>query len=65
MGLSPRTGGDPWVSRIDEPDNMPETFYGRVRRQYQLNRTQWPNEETCLLRRRLRPPVSGWKTTRR
>ena len=37
--------GDPWVSRIDEPDNMPETFYGRVRRQYQLNRTQWPNEE--------------------
>lgn len=37
--------GDPWVSRIDEPDNMPETFYGRVRRQYQLNRTQWPSEE--------------------
>ena len=27
--------GDPWVSRIDEPGNMPETFYGRVREQYQ------------------------------
>lgn len=37
--------GDPWVSRIDEPENMPETFYGRVRRQYQLNRTKWPKEE--------------------
>ncbi len=37
--------GDPWVSRIDEPDNMPGTFYGRVRRQYQLNRGRWPREE--------------------
>ena len=37
--------GDPWVSRIDEPDNMPETFYGRVREQYQKNRQLWPNEE--------------------
>lgn len=37
--------GDPWVSRIDEPDNMPETFYGRVREQYQKNRTMWPHEE--------------------
>ena len=37
--------GDPWVSRIDEPNNMPETFYGRVREQYQKNRQMWPNEE--------------------
>ncbi|HJF45570.1 sulfatase [Thermophilibacter provencensis] len=37
--------GDPWVSRIDEPDNMPETFYGRVREQYQKNRLRWPSEE--------------------
>ena len=37
--------GDPWISRIDEPDNMPETFYGRVREQYQKNRLTWPNEE--------------------
>ena len=37
--------GDPWVSRIDEPDNMPETFYGRVREQYQKNRAKWPREE--------------------
>ena len=37
--------GDPWVSRIDEPGNMPETFYGRVREQYQKNRQLWPNEE--------------------
>ena len=37
--------GDPWVSRIDEPNNMPETFYGRVREQYQKNRQLWPNEE--------------------
>lgn len=37
--------GDPWVSRIDEPDNMPKSFYGRIRRQYQWNRTKWPKEE--------------------
>lgn len=37
--------GDPWVSRIDEPDNMPQTFYGRVREQYQKNRLRWPREE--------------------
>lgn len=37
--------GDPWVSRIDEPNNMPETFYGRVREQYQKNRGRWPHEE--------------------
>ncbi len=37
--------GDPWVSRIDEPNNMPETFYGRVREQYQKNRQLWPTEE--------------------
>lgn len=37
--------GDPWVSRIDEPNNMPQTFYGRVREQYQKNRLRWPHEE--------------------
>lgn len=37
--------GDPWISRIDEPDNMPESFYGRIRKQYQWNRKMWPNEE--------------------
>lgn len=37
--------GDPWVSRIDEPSNMPETFYGRVRKQYQQNRMKWEKEE--------------------
>ena len=37
--------GDPWISRIDDPDNMPKDYYGRVRKQYQWNRTQWPNEE--------------------
>lgn len=37
--------GDPWISRIDDPENMPESYYGRVRAQYQKNRTQWPREE--------------------
>ena len=37
--------GDPWISRIDDPTNMPKNYYGRVRAQYQWNRTQWPNEE--------------------
>lgn len=36
--------GDPWVSRIDDP-SMPNSYYGRVRRQYQWNRTKWPKEE--------------------
>lgn len=37
--------GDPWISRIDEPDNMPDSFYGRVRAQYQWNRKKWEKEE--------------------
>lgn len=36
--------GDPWVSRIDDP-TMPKSSYGKVRRQYQWNRTKWPKEE--------------------
>lgn len=32
--------GDPWISQIDDP-LMPNTFYGRVRRQYELNRKEW------------------------
>ena len=37
--------GDPWVSCIDDPSNMPTDYYGKVRRQYQWNRTRWPHEE--------------------
>lgn len=37
--------GDPWVSYIDDPKNMPMDYYGRVRRQYQWNRSKWPTEE--------------------
>lgn len=37
--------GDPWVSCIDDPSNMPKDYYGRVRKQYQWNRTKWPKEE--------------------
>lgn len=37
--------GDPWISHIDDPKDMPNDYYGRVRKQYQWNRTQWPNEE--------------------
>lgn len=37
--------GDPWISLIDDPSNMPETYYGRVRKQYQQNRQMWPHEE--------------------
>lgn len=33
--------GDPWISSIDDPLNMPKSFYGRVRKQYQLNRQTW------------------------
>ncbi|MDD7045064.1 MAG: sulfatase [Peptoniphilaceae bacterium] len=36
--------GDPYISSIDDPINMPETYYGRVRRQYQLNRQTWHND---------------------
>lgn len=36
--------GDPWISRIDDPQE-PKNYYGRVRRQYQWNRTMWPKEE--------------------
>lgn len=37
--------GDPWVSCIDDPKNMPKDYYGRIRRQYQWNRTKWQKEE--------------------
>lgn len=36
--------GDPYVSRIDEPF-LPESFYGRLRPQYQWNRTTWTKPE--------------------
>ncbi|MFR9006961.1 MAG: hypothetical protein ACLVKA_11445 [Collinsella aerofaciens] len=32
------------VSRIDEPDNMPEILL-KKREQYQKNRQKWPHEE--------------------
>lgn len=35
--------GDPWISQIEDP-LMPKTYYGRVRRQYELNRTEWENK---------------------
>lgn len=37
--------GDPWISRIDDPANMPLNSYGKVRKQYQWNRTMWEKEE--------------------
>lgn len=37
--------GDPWVSSIDDPKNMPSNYYGKLRSQYQKNRTKWSNEE--------------------
>lgn len=37
--------GDPWISRIDDPQNIPSNYYGKVRTQYQWNRTMWENEE--------------------
>lgn len=37
--------GDPWISRIDDPSNLPTEYYGRVRNQYQWNRTQWEKED--------------------
>ena len=36
--------GDPWISRLDDP-NMPTDYYGRVRRQYQWNRTKFTTED--------------------
>ena len=38
--------GDPWVSKIKDPEWMPEQYYGKLRRQYQANRETWyENEE--------------------
>lgn len=37
--------GDPWVSSIDDPLNMPSNYYGKLRAQYQKNRTKWTTEE--------------------
>lgn len=36
---------DPWVSRVNDPANIPETFYGRVQPQYEKNRTKFKREE--------------------
>lgn len=36
--------GDPWISRLDDP-SMPTEYYGRVRRQYQWNRTKFTSED--------------------
>ena len=36
--------GDPYISRIDEP-TLPESYYGRLRPQYQHNRTAWTKPE--------------------
>lgn len=37
--------GDPWISRIDDPSFMPKDYYGKLRRQYQWNRTKWDRQE--------------------
>ena len=37
--------GDPWISRIDDPTFMPDDYYGKLRKQYQWNRTNWPTED--------------------
>ncbi|AYQ24033.1 MULTISPECIES: sulfatase [Enterococcus] len=37
--------GDPWVSKIRDPEWMPEQYYGRLRKQYQANREKWINDE--------------------
>lgn len=37
--------GDPWISSIDDPDFMPKDWYGKLRRQYQLNREKWGTDE--------------------
>lgn len=37
--------GDPWVSKIRDPEWMPEQYYGKLRRQYQANREVWKNQE--------------------
>lgn len=37
--------GDPWVSKIKDPEWMPEDFYGRLRKQYQQNRVKWYEDE--------------------
>lgn len=35
---------DPWVSRVNPPENMPESFYGRVEPQYEKNRAAFQSE---------------------
>ena len=37
--------GDPWISKIDDPSFMPDDYYGKLRRQYQWNRTKWERQE--------------------
>ena len=37
--------GDPWISKIDDPLFMPDDYYGKLRRQYQWNRTKWEKKE--------------------
>lgn len=37
--------GDPWVSKVRDPEWMPEQYYGRLRKQYQANREKWINDE--------------------
>lgn len=37
--------GDPWVSKIKDPEWMPEQYYGKLRKQYQANRETWYEDE--------------------
>ncbi|UJF16424.1 sulfatase [Jeotgalibaca sp. MA1X17-3] len=33
--------GDPWISKIKDPEWMPEEYHGKLRKQYQANREKW------------------------
>ncbi|MCW6666256.1 sulfatase [Aerococcaceae bacterium NML190938] len=37
--------GDPWVSRLRDPEWMPEQYHGKLRKQYQANRETWHENE--------------------
>lgn len=36
---------DVWASRVAEPDNIPDEYYGRIGRQYQCNRMRFETDE--------------------
>ncbi len=54
--------GDPWISSIDDPDFMPEEYYGKLRRQYQWNRTVWGQDENLYPTPRTFQSACEWLT---